>query len=316
MKVIFMGTPDFSVGTLEALVEAGHEVVLAVTQPDKPKGRGKEMQFTPVKECALKYNIPVFQPRRVREAECIEELRKYNADIMVVVAFGQILPKEILEMTPYGCVNVHASLLPKYRGAAPIQWSIIDGEEVTGVTTMQMNEGLDTGDMLLKVEIPIEEKETGGSLHDKLAEAGAKLCVKTLEALQNKTVTPVPQGETTTAYAKMLEKQLGNIDWTKSAVEIERLIRGLTPWPSANTNWNGKVMKIWDAKVVESENDTNEAQPGAIVKVEKDTFDVQTGDGLLKVRELQIPGKKRMDAGAFLRGYQIKEGEILEKIMV
>lgn len=316
MKVIFMGTPDFSVGTLEALVEAGHEVVLAVTQPDKPRGRGKEMQFTPVKECALKYNIPVFQPRRVREAECIEELRKYNADIMVVVAFGQILPKEILEMTPYGCVNVHASLLPKYRGAAPIQWSIIDGEEVTGVTTMQMNEGLDTGDMLLKVEIPIEEKETGGSLHDKLAEAGAKLCVKTLEALQNKTVTPVPQGETTTAYAKMLEKQLGNIDWTKSAVEIERLIRGLTPWPSAYTNWNGKVMKIWDAKVVESENDTNEAQPGAIVKVEKDTFDVQTGDGLLKVRELQIPGKKRMDAGAFLRGYQIKEGEILEKIMV
>ena len=311
-----MGTPDFSVGTLEALVEAGHEVVLAVTQPDKPRGRGKEMQFTPVKECALKYNIPVFQPRRVREAECIEELRKYNADIMVVVAFGQILPKEILEMTPYGCVNVHASLLPKYRGAAPIQWSIIDGEEVTGVTTMQMNEGLDTGDMLLKVEIPIEEKETGGSLHDKLAEAGAKLCVETLEALQNKTVTPVPQGETTTAYAKMLEKQLGNIDWTKSAVEIERLIRGLTPWPSAYTNWNGKVMKIWDAKVVESENDTNEAQPGAIVKVEKDTFDVQTGDGLLKVRELQIPGKKRMDAGAFLRGYQIKEGEILEKIMV
>ena len=316
MKVIFMGTPDFSVGTLEALVEAGHEVVLAVTQPDKPRGRGKEMQFTPVKECALKYNIPVFQPRREREAECIEELRKYNADIMVVVAFGQILPKEILEMTSYGCVNVHASLLPKYRGAAPIQWSIIDGEEVTGVTTMQMNEGLDTGDMLLKVEIPIEEKETGGSLHDKLAEAGAKLCVKTLEALQNKTVTPVPQGETTTAYAKMLEKQLGNIDWTKSAVEIERLIRGLTPWPSAYTNWNGKVMKIWDAKVVESENDTNEAQPGAIVKVEKDTFDVQTGDGLLKVRELQIPGKKRMDAGAFLRGYQIKEGEILEKIMV
>ena len=176
MKIIFMGTPDFSVGTLEALVEAGHEVVLAVTQPDKPKGRGKEMQFTPVKECALKYNIPVYQPRRVREAECIEELRKYEADIMVVVAFGQILPKEILEMTKYGCVNVHASLLPKYRGAAPIQWSIIDGEEVTGVTTMQMNEGLDTGDMLLKVEIPIEEKETGGSLHDKLAEAGAKLC--------------------------------------------------------------------------------------------------------------------------------------------
>lgn len=308
MKVIFMGTPEFSVGTLEALIEAGHEVVLAVTQPDKPKGRGKEMQFTPVKTCALEHNIPVFQPRKVREAECVEELRKYHADIMVVVAFGQILPKEILEMTPYGCVNVHASLLPKYRVAAPIQWSIIGGEEVTGVTTMQMDEGLDTGDMLLKVEVPIEEKETGGSLHDKLSEAGAKLCVETLEGLQNKTITPIPQGETTTAYAKMLDKKLGNIDWSKSAVEIERLIRGLTPWPSAYTNWNGKVMKIWDVEVVE---ETGKMAPGTIVKVEKNAFYVQTGENLLKVCELQIPGKKRMDAGAFLRGYQIKEGTTL-----
>ena len=308
MKVIFMGTPDFSVGTLEALVEAGHEVVLAVTQPDKPKGRGKEMQFTPVKECAVKYNIPVYQPRRVREPECIEELRKYQADIMVVVAFGQILPKEILEMTPYGCVNVHASLLPKYRGAAPIQWSIIDGEDVTGVTTMQMDEGLDTGDMLLKTEIPIEPKETGGSLHDKLADAGAKLCVETLQALEEKTVTPIPQGETTTAYAKMLDKQLGNIDWTKDGAAIERLIRGLSPWPSAYTNWNDKVMKIWEAAVAEG---SSEQVPGTIVKVEKDAFYVQTGNGFLKVCELQIPGKKRMDAGAFMRGYQIKEGEIL-----
>lgn len=311
MKIIFMGTPDFSVGTLEALVEAGHEVVLAVTQPDKPKGRGKEMQFTPVKECALKYNIPVYQPRRVREAECIEELRKYEADIMVVVAFGQILPKEILEMTPYGCVNVHASLLPKYRGAAPIQWSIIDGEEVTGVTTMQMDEGLDTGDMLLKTEIPMDAKETGGSLHDKLADAGAKLCVETLKALEEKTVTPVPQGETTTSYAKMLDKQLGNIDWNQSGIAIERLIRGLTPWPSAYTRWNGKVMKIWDAQVMEGSSDK---EPGTIVKVEKDAFFVQTGEGLLKVCELQIPGKKRMDAGAFLRGYQVKAGEVLTRI--
>ncbi len=308
MKVIFMGTPDFSVGTLEALVAAGHEVVLAVTQPDKPKGRGKEMQYTPVKECALKYNIPVYQPRRVREPECIEELRKYEADIMVVVAFGQILPKDILEMTEYGCVNVHASLLPKYRGAAPIQWSIIDGEEVTGVTTMQMNEGVDTGDMLLKVEIPIEEKETGGSLHDKLAEAGAKLCVETLEGLQAGTITPIPQGETTTSYAKMLDKQLGNINWSKSGVEIERLIRGLSPWPSAYTNWNDKVMKIWDASCVSVESD---ARPGTIIQVTKDSFLVKTGEGLLEVRELQIPGKKRMDAGAFLRGYQVKEGEML-----
>ena len=311
MKVIFMGTPDFAVGTLEALIEAGHEVGLAVTQPDKPKGRGKEMQYTPVKECALKHDIPVFQPIRVREAECIEELRKYNADIMVVVAFGQILPKEILEMCTYGCVNVHASLLPKYRGSAPIQWAIIDGEEVTGVTTMQMDEGLDTGDMLLKTEIPVEPKETGGSLFDKLAQAGAELCVETLEALQNGTVTPIPQGETTTAYAKMLDKQLGDINWNKTAVEIERLIRGLTPWPSAYTNWNEKVMKIWDAEVSDIDVEMEDAKPGTIVKVEKDAFYVQTGDGLLKVCELQIPGKKRMDAGAFLRGYQVKVGEEL-----
>ena len=308
MKIIFMGTPDFSVGTLEALIEAGHEVVLAVTQPDKPKGRGKEMQFTPVKECALKYNIPVFQPVKVREPECIEELRKYKADIMVVVAFGQILPKEILEMTPYGCVNVHASLLPKYRGAAPIQWAIIDGEEVTGVTTMQMNEGLDTGDMLLKTIIPIEAKETGGSLFDKLAEAGAKLCVETLVGLENKTITPEPQGEMTTSYAKQIKKELGNIDWTKQGIEIERLIRGLTPWPSAYTDWTGKVMKIWDAEIVEGSSDK---EPGTIVKVEKDAFYVQTGEGLLKVCELQIPGKKRMDAGAFLRGYQVQAGTVL-----
>ena len=308
MKVIFMGTPDFSVGTLEALVEAGHEVVLAVTQPDKPKGRGKEMQFTPVKECALKYNIPVYQPRRVREAECIEELRKYGADIMVVVAFGQILPKEILEMCTYGCVNVHASLLPKYRGSAPIQWAIIDGEEVTGVTTQQMNEGIDTGDILLKEEIAIDAKETGGSLFDKLAVAGAKLCVETLKGLEEKTITPIPQGDSPTAYAKMLDKQLGNIDWNKSATEIERLIRGLSPWPSAYTNWDDKVMKIWDTEVV---NNASEGNPGTIVKVEKDAFYVKTGDGLLKVCELQIPGKKRMDAGAFLRGYQVKEGEML-----
>lgn len=309
MKVIFMGTPDFSVGTLEALIEAGHEVVLAVTQPDKPKGRGKEMQYTPVKECAIRHNIPVYQPIKIREEACIKELETYNADIMVVVAFGQILPKKILEMTPYGCVNVHASLLPKYRGAAPIQWSIIDGETVTGVTTMQMDEGLDTGDMLLKTEIPITEEETGGSLHDKLAEAGAKLCVETLKGLEEGTIVPVPQGETTTDYAKMLTKQLGSIDWSKSAVQIERLIRGLTPWPSAYTEWNGKVMKIWLAKSLEEK---YQVTPGTIVKVEKDAFCVQTGDGVLKVLELQIPGKKRMDAGAFLRGYQVKEGEILK----
>ena len=310
MKVIFMGTPDFSVGTLEALIEAGHEVALVVTQPDKPKGRGGKMQYTPVKEVAVAHNIPVYQPKRIREPECIEELRKYNADIMVVIAFGQILPKEILEMTPYGCVNVHASLLPSYRGAAPIQWAVINGEKVSGVTTMQMNEGLDTGDMLLKVEIPLDEKETGGSLHDKLAEAGARLCVETLDALKAGTVTPEKQGDSPTAYAKMLDKHMGKIDWKMSAKEIERLIRGLNPWPSAYTRWNenDKGMKIWEAEVAEGQTDK---AAGTVVEVAKDGFFVQTGDGLLKITALQIPGKKRMDAAAFLRGYQMDTGTVL-----
>lgn len=309
MRIIFMGTPDFSVGTLEALVEAGHEVVLAVTQPDKPKGRGKEMQFTPVKECALRHGIPVFQPKKVRDPECVEELKKYQADVCVVIAFGQILPKEILEMTPYGCINVHASLLPSYRGAAPIQWAVIRGEKISGVTTMQMDEGLDTGDMLEKTEIILDEKETGGSLHDKLAEAGAKLCVHTLDKLVQGDLTPQKQGESPTEYARMLDKKLGDINWEQSAVEIERLIRGLNPWPSAYTDWNGKTMKIWEADAVPGGN--TEKAPGTITDVTKDDFAVQTGDGQLRVRALQIPGKKQMEADAFLRGYQVKVGEHL-----
>lgn len=309
MRVIFMGTPDFSVGTLEALIEADHEVCLVVTQPDRPKGRGKEMQFTPVKETAVAHGIPVFQPERVRRPECVEELRKYQADVIVVVAFGQILPKEILELTPYGCINVHASLLPKYRGAAPIQWAIIDGEETTGVTTMQMDEGLDTGDMILKREIPIRPDETGESLHDKLAAAGAALLIETLEALEEGTAVFEHQGETPTKYAKMLTKDLGKIQWKKSACEIERLVRGLNSWPSAYTDWDGKVMKIWQAEVLEEESSAN---PGTITRVEKDAFSVQTGKGQLLVKELQIPGKKRMETGAFLRGYHLEEGTVLK----
>ncbi len=309
MKVIFMGTPDFSVGTLQAILDAGHEVTLVVTQPDKPKGRGGKMQYTPVKELAVEHNIPVFQPKKIREPECIEELRKYEADIMIVVAFGQILPKEILDMTKYGCINVHASLLPAYRGAAPIQWAVINGEKESGVTTMQMDVGLDTGDMIEKCIIPLAADETGGSLHDKLAEVGAKLCISTMKALEEGTATWTPQGETTTAYAKQLDKKLGAIDWTKSAVEIERLIRGLNPWPSAYTDWNDKVMKIWEADVVEKNSDK---EPGTIVDVNKKTFTVQTGEGQLEIRALQIPGKKRMETDAFLRGYQMECGTVLK----
>lgn len=313
MRVVFMGTPDFSVGTLEALIVAGHEVAGVVTQPDKPKGRGGKMQFTPVKEVAVKYDIPVFQPVKVREPEFVEVLRGLEPEVIVVVAFGQILPKEILEMPKYGCVNVHASLLPKYRGAAPIQWAVIDGEEVSGVTTMRMDIGLDTGDMIMKKEVVLDKKETGGSLFDKLSEEGAKLCVETLVKLQHGTATFTKQDDEKSTYAKMLKKELGDIDWKESAVSIERLIRGLTPWPSAYTNWNGKVMKIWDADVLEdmAEDVRGDIDPGTIVHVEKTYFAVQTGEGLLAVKELQIPGKKRMDAGAFLRGYQISEGTVL-----
>lgn len=314
MKVIFMGTPDFSVGTLEALIEAGHEVCLAVTQPDKPKGRGKEMQFPPVKEAAIRHGIPVFQPQKVRASECVEHLKGFQAEVCVVVAFGQILPKEILKMTPYGCINVHASLLPKYRGAAPIQWAILSGEDVTGVTTMQMDEGLDTGDMLLKAEVLICPEETGESLHDKLAAAGAKLAVDTLKELEAGTLCPEKQGESPTPYAKMLDKKMGNIDWSKSAVQIERLVRGLNSWPSAYTFWNGKVMKIWKAgvKSEESGNTTKKAEPGEVLDVGKDYFSVQTGQGILLVKEVQLQGKKRMGVDAFLRGNVLDSGMIFQ----
>lgn len=307
MKIIFMGTPDFSVGTLEALIGAGHEVVLAVTQPDKPKGRGKAMQFPPVKEAALAHGIEVFQPPRVREPECIEYLRKYNADIIVVVAFGQILPKAILEMPQYGCVNVHASLLPKYRGAAPIQWAVIDGQKVSGVTTMRMDEGLDTGDVIMKEEVVLSEKETGGSLFERLSVVGAGLCVKTLAAIENGTAVYTPQDHAQATKVGMINKKFGLVDWNKSAVELENLIRGLNPWPSAYTRMNGKTLKIWDADVLEK---NTKAEPGTIIKVTKDAICVQTGEGILVLNEIQLEGKKRMQCDAFLRGYQVEEGTI------
>lgn len=308
MRIIFMGTPDFSVGTLEALIVAGHEIVLAVTQPDKPKGRGKAMQFPPVKEAAIAHDIPVYQPTRIREPECIEYLKQYKPDIMIVVAFGQILPKELLELPVYGCVNVHASLLPKYRGAAPIQWAVINGEAVSGVTTMRMDEGLDTGDMIMKTEVTLDPKETGGSLFDRLAEEGAKLCVETVAAIEAGTATYTPQDHEAATLTRMIKKQLGDIDWTKSAREIECLIRGLNPWPSAYTKLGGKTLKIWDAEVVEVD---AQAQPGVITKVGKKEVYVQTGDGQLSLKEVQLEGKKRMEIDAFLRGCQVSEGEVL-----
>lgn len=316
MKVIFMGTPDFSVQTLEMLIQAGREVVLVVTQPDKPKNRGKMMQHSPVKEAALAHGIEVYQPKRVREPECVEYLRKQEADIIVVVAFGQILSKEILEMPAFGCINVHASLLPKYRGAAPIQWAVIHGEKVTGVTTMRMDEGIDTGDMILRKEVVLREDETGGSLFERLAKEGADLCVKTLEMIEQGTAVYTPQNHEEATYTTMMKKKLGEIVWTKSAQELERLIRGLDPWPSAYTYLDGKTLKIWRAAVKEhiavtEHCDARERQPGTIVGVTKSAIEVQTGQGILSLEELQLEGKRRMTADAFLRGFSLEIGKKL-----
>lgn len=312
MRVVFMGTPDFSVPTLEKIIEAGHKVIGVVTQPDKAKGRGKKVLFPPVKEKALEHNLPVYQPKRAREPEFIEQMRELNPDVMVVVAFGQILPKALLDIPKYGCVNVHASLLPKYRGAAPIQWAVIRGEKVSGVTTMQMDVGLDTGDMLMKTEVALTEDETGGSLHDKLSVLGGELLIETLKGLEAGTIRPEKQDDSQTGeYARMLDKALGKVDFSMPAEEIERLIRGLNPWPSAYTFYHGKTMKLWKAKVVSADVDGEAAAPGQILSVDKKGFTVQTGAGALRILELQMEGKKRMDAGAFLRGCSMAAGEIL-----
>lgn len=308
MRIVFMGTPDFAVPVLESLCDAGHEVAAVVTQPDKPRGRGKEMQYTPVKKTALERNIKVYQPQKVKDEEFVQILKEINPDVIVVVAFGQILPPVILDMPKYGCINVHASLLPKYRGAAPIQWVIIDGEKETGITTMKMDKGLDTGDMLLKTVVPIDEKETGGSLHDKLACVGGTLIVETLKGIEEGNIIPEKQDGTKSNYAKMLDKKLGKIDFSKPAAEIERLIRGLNPWPSAYTLLNGKTLKIWDADV---RNEKTDMPYGMITEVTNDEISVSTGDGLLIIRELQLEGKKRMDTESFLRGYKVEKGEKL-----
>ena len=309
MNIVFMGTPDFSVNALKSLIEAGHNILAVVTQPDKKKGRGEKVMFTPVKEEALKHNLPVYQPEKVRDTEFIKILGEMPIDVCVVIAFGQILPKEILEMGTYGCINVHASLLPKYRGAAPIQWAVIDGEEYSGVTTMQMNEGLDTGDILEVTKVKLAEDETGGSLFDKLADEGAKLIVKTLEDLEAGTITPVEQDDSKSNYAKMLKKDLGNLDFSKPAVQIERLIRGLNPWPSAYTHIGGKTLKIWQAQVLEG---TFDGENGEVIDIDKKGFTVKTGEGALRILEVQLEGKKRMKSEQFLLGYKLEKGAVLQ----
>lgn len=313
MKIVFMGTPDFSLQPLKSLVEAGHDVSLVLTREDKKRNRG-ELSPTPVKELAQELNIPVLTPSKMKDEALIERLKSENADFFVVVAYGKILPKEILDIPKFGCINIHASLLPEYRGAAPIQWSIIDGKKKTGITTMLMDEGLDTGDILKQYELPIADDETGGSLFDKLAILGGEAIADTIANFDS--ITPTPQGEATTEYAKMISKQMGEIDFNKSATEIERLIRGMNPWPSAYTKYEGKVLKIWEAEVAgnisELPNINLSENYGKIYSINKDIF-IICNNSVLKVLSLQLEGKKRMSAKDFLLGREIKQGYVLGK---
>lgn len=310
MRIVFMGTPDLSVPALEAVFDAGHEVIAVVTQPDKPKGRGKAVLMTPVKEKAISLGIPVYQPVKARDEAFVQILRDLNPDVMVVIAFGQILPESILEIPAYGCINIHVSLLPKYRGASPLQWAVLDGETESGVTTMMMDAGIDTGDILEQKVIPLDPKETYGSIYDKLSMAGGALIVSTLEKIEKGTIVRTPQKDEEATHTKKITKAMGDIDWTMEATIIERLIRGLNPWPSAYTTWNGKTIKLWDADVLEEE---YPGICGQIVKVDKNSLLLKTGKGTLALKELQLEGKKRMDTPAFLRGCQMEEGTILKR---
>lgn len=312
MNIIFMGTPDFAVGALEAIIQAGHNVQLVVTQPDKAQGRSKELKPPAVKVCAMKHNLPVFQPEKIKRAEAVSVLKQYDADLYVVAAFGQILSKEILDMPKFGCVNIHASLLPKYRGAAPIQWAIIDGEEKTGITIQQMNEGIDTGDILLQKEYYLAQDETGESLFDRLCDLGAEAIVEAIEKIEEGSLVPTPQNEEDSSHAKMLTKAMGLIDFSKEAVVIERLIRGLNSWPSAYTYYKGKTLKIWGAKVVSSDKTMEESyEAGTIIARDKESFNVLCGKDALQITEIQLEGKRRMNVKDFLLGCQMELGEKL-----
>ncbi len=321
MKILFMGTPDFAVGALEALIAAGHEITAVVTQPDRAKGRSGQLQAPPVKQCAMRHEIPVMQPARIKNPEAVAELKKYAADVYIVAAFGQILSQEILEIPRYGCLNIHASLLPRYRGASPIQHVIIDGESQTGVTIMQMDAGLDTGDMLYKKRIAVEADDDYETLHDKLAVLGGEAIVEALPLLEAGRLTPVKQDDAASCYAPLIEKRMGHLDFTRNAAELERLIRGVTPWPSAYTSLRGKQLKIWKTALVSAEElaaccaledaRLSDMTPGAVLRVDKDSFTVLCGEGALRILEVQSEGKKRMDTRDFLLGVKLQAGEIL-----
>lgn len=304
MKIVFMGTPDFAVPSLECLIEK-YGVEAVFTQPDRPKGRGKKMAFSPVKEVAVKHNIKVFQPEKLKDdREAVEYLKELNPDFIIVVAFGQILTKEVLDIPKYGCINLHASLLPMYRGAAPLNWVVINGEKKSGNTTMLMDVGLDTGDMLLKDEVEITENMTAGELHDILMSRGGNLLIKTIEGLVHETITREKQ-EGETCYAKMLSKDTGIIDWHKSAKEIHNLIRGLNPWPIAHTRYNDQSMKIYVSEVLGEESNK---EPGTILCVNKDGMKVSCGEGVLLVKKIQFPNGKPLTIEQYINGKEIEIG--------
>ena len=307
MRIIFMGTPDFSVPCLEALINSDNEVVGVFTQPDKPKGRGYELTPPPVKICALNNNLPVFQPASMRNGEALEIINSLDADLIIVVAFGKILPKEILESVKYGCINIHASLLPKLRGAAPIQWSILNGEKETGVTSMQMDVGLDTGDMLIKKAIAIDGNITAEELFDKLSEMGAEVLIETIEALKNNELKPEKQDDSLSNYAPIITKEICPIDFTKSAQEVHNKVRGLYSWPIATTVINGKKFKIHKSKIL---TEIFAGNPGEIVD-NSNRLVIMCGDGnCVEILEIQAEGKKKMDTQSFLRGQRIEKGTV------
>lgn len=308
MKILFMGTPDFAVPCLEALIDNGYEVCGAVTQPDKPKGRGHKLQPPPVKEAALAHGIAVFQPQTLKDGEFTKIAAELSPDLIIVVAYGKLLPKALLDLPPMGCVNVHASLLPKYRGAAPIQRCVINGETETGITTMYMGEGLDTGDMLLKCRTDIAPDETADSLHDRLSIMGAKLLTDTVKALENGSVARTPQNDADSSYAAMITKETGRIDWTKPAYEIVNLIRGCFSWPIAHTTYKGEPLKIICATV----GDSTDKRPGSILGVKDGKLAIAAGDGnAVLVSELQFSGSKRMSVVSYLNGHSIDFEETL-----
>lgn len=303
-RIVFMGTPDLARTVLERVLSEGYQVVAAVTQTDKPKGRGGQMAFSPVKELCLEKNIPVLQPERAKSDEFYEELNKYAPDMILVAAYGKILPKRVLDLPKYGCINVHTSLLPDYRGAAPIQWAVLNGEEKTGATIMYMDEGCDTGDIISQRELYLAADETGGSLHDKLAVLGGELLVETMPSILDGSAVRTKQDHSKSRYVGLIEKSLGNLDFTRPAVELERYVRGLDPWPGAFTYIDGKLLKIWKAEVIPGDAG---AEPGSLVENKGKSLNFATGDGVLAVTELQPEGKKRMPAAAYLNGLKGKQ---------